>query len=801
MTCTSGTALSSARTAAAFVAAVGRAPGGRATLSAAAAAAAAAAATGAAAARRVTSGGRGGRPRLAASPFLRGAPVRSAAAADVATATPPRPSPLPRPIIAAADVAGRDGDTSDVATGGTVPVTPARAAPFTHLGDPTETGGGGTGGSGRGAPPSSARRSQRYGRPAPSRKPQWDNTAAAPVSMFAADTSFAALGVQPGIVEGLATAGVTTPTRAQATALPPLLSAAAGVAAAAAGEGGGVGGGRGRPTPGGVYVLAAETGSGKSLAYLLPLVQALGGAPSRAAVAAAAAARAAAVVPPQPSAAAAAAAATAAEGNPDRAPAASTQGVGPTWDDAALFENADAANTVVDGTDGDDHWLSESLASASSEAAWEVGEELPPSPPASSPSPLVGMRGVVLVPSRELAAQTLAFLAAYFPAPHTPSAAVLASTLSPAALAAADILIATPGSLRNAAWALNRDASWAASVKYVVVDEADMLMAGGFAADVEALLDGTGGMNGWKPRRMRRNADAVATNASVVVFAGATYPQWEGERVKSVVNTIHKRYPEAVTLATPGLHRRSGALSETWVPVGGEGLTEPATLDALGRVLAEAAAAADGGATGAHAAVGAKTLVFANTAAAAAAAARYLVAAPGVAAAYGGVGEVHGNVPAADRAAALAAFVAGEQRLLVATDLAARGLDLGRVCHVVQAEFAANVVGYVHRVGRAARASGLAAVGDRGGDGGGDDGGGGGRGRGGLRGGDVGNDAAGAGAVPVGRVTHFYDDAAAPLAEAIRDRIAAGLPVVEGVFSHKRSFRRKWKKNLIRKVD
>lgn len=549
-----------------------------------------------------------------------------------------------------------------------------------------------------------------------------------------------------------------------------------------------------------MYVLAAETGSGKSLAYLLPLVQALGGAPPRAAVAAAASARAAAVVAPQPSAAAAAAA-----GGAARAPAASAQGGGPAWDDAALFGDGDAPNAAGGGQDGDDNWLSESLASAASEAseaaiagsATTAAGGAPSPPPRPSPSALVGMRGVVLVPSRELAAQTLAFLSAYFPAPHTPSAAVLASTLSPAAIAAADILIATPGSLRNAAWALGRDASWAAAVKYVVVDEADMLMTGGFAADVEALLDGAGGVDGWKPRRMRRNADAVAANASVVVFAGATYPQWEGERVKSVVNTIHKRYPEAVTLATPGLHRRSGALSEVWVRAGGQGLAAAATLDALSRVLTDAAAPAVADVAGA--AIGAKTLVFANTADAAAAAAQYLSAAPGVAAAYGGVGEVHGGVPVGDRAAALAAFVAGDLRLLVATDLAARGLDLGRVHHVVQAEFAANVVGYVHRVGRAARASGLAPVGG-GGDGSDGDG------DGTAAASAVAADGAAAGvgaaaAAPVGRVTHFYDDAAAPLAEAIRDRVAAGLPVVEGVFSHKRSFRRKWKKDLIRKVD
>ena len=49
-------------------------------------------------------------------------------------------------------------------------------------------------------------------------------------------------------------------------------------------------------------------------------------------------------------------------------------------------------------------------------------------------------------------------------------------------------------------------------------------------------------------------------------------------------------------------------------------------------------------------------------------------------------------------------FRAGEVSVLVCTDHAARGLDLPDVRHVVQAEFATNVVQYLHRIGRASRA-------------------------------------------------------------------------------------------------
>ncbi len=65
---------------------------------------------------------------------------------------------------------------------------------------------------------------------------------------------------------------------------------------------------------------------------------------------------------------------------------------------------------------------------------------------------------------------------------------------------------------------------------------------------------------------------------------------------------------------------------------------------------------------------------------------------------------IHGNKSQGARTRALADFKAGMVRVLVATDIAARGLDIDRLPHVVNYELP-NVPGdYVHRIGRTARA-------------------------------------------------------------------------------------------------
>jgi ATP-dependent RNA helicase RhlE len=65
---------------------------------------------------------------------------------------------------------------------------------------------------------------------------------------------------------------------------------------------------------------------------------------------------------------------------------------------------------------------------------------------------------------------------------------------------------------------------------------------------------------------------------------------------------------------------------------------------------------------------------------------------------------IHGNRSQAQREAALLAFKRGKLRVLVATDLASRGIDIVDLPHVVNFDVPAQVNDYIHRVGRTARA-------------------------------------------------------------------------------------------------
>ncbi len=65
---------------------------------------------------------------------------------------------------------------------------------------------------------------------------------------------------------------------------------------------------------------------------------------------------------------------------------------------------------------------------------------------------------------------------------------------------------------------------------------------------------------------------------------------------------------------------------------------------------------------------------------------------------------IHGNKSQAARTRALRDFKAGRVRVLVATDIAARGLDIDRLPHVVNYELPHVPEDYVHRIGRTARA-------------------------------------------------------------------------------------------------
>uniref|UniRef100_A0A8C0NBB3 RNA helicase n=2 Tax=Canis lupus familiaris TaxID=9615 RepID=A0A8C0NBB3_CANLF len=68
------------------------------------------------------------------------------------------------------------------------------------------------------------------------------------------------------------------------------------------------------------------------------------------------------------------------------------------------------------------------------------------------------------------------------------------------------------------------------------------------------------------------------------------------------------------------------------------------------------------------------------------------------------VESLHGNREQCDRERALENFKTGKVRILIATDLASRGLDVNDITHVYNYDFPRNIEEYVHRVGRTGRA-------------------------------------------------------------------------------------------------
>jgi len=66
---------------------------------------------------------------------------------------------------------------------------------------------------------------------------------------------------------------------------------------------------------------------------------------------------------------------------------------------------------------------------------------------------------------------------------------------------------------------------------------------------------------------------------------------------------------------------------------------------------------------------------------------------------------IHGNRSQSQRSAALAGFKQGKFKVLVATDIAARGIDVSRISHVINYDMPDTVDAYTHRIGRTGRAS------------------------------------------------------------------------------------------------
>jgi len=266
----------------------------------------------------------------------------------------------------------------------------------------------------------------------------------------------------------------------------------------------------------------------------------------------------------------------------------------------------------------------------------------------------VFIQGLILVPTRELAMQVrdelvrlaqfcrLGVVACYGGQPISKQIAALKRRTH--------IVVGTPGRVLDH---LGKGTLRLETVRTVVLDEADEMLDVGFLPDIERILSRT------------------PTNRQTALFS-ATIPS----PIRRIV----------------GRHMRS----PVWIRIGSEIETAPEVRQVYIEVLEQDRMRAfvrllktqvNGG----------KVLMFRRTKAGvdnlAQALQRQGIAAAGI----------HGGLVQSERNAAMRSFHAGDLKVLVATNLAARGLDIPQISHVINYDMPQNLEEYVHRIGRTAR--------------------------------------------------------------------------------------------------
>ena len=263
---------------------------------------------------------------------------------------------------------------------------------------------------------------------------------------------------------------------------------------------------------------------------------------------------------------------------------------------------------------------------------------------------------LVIVPTRELAIQVTddikragaqlgaRVLTVYGGRAYEPQLEALA--------AGVDVVVGTPGRLLDLANRKNLDLS---RVRALVLDEADKMLDLGFLPDVERLLRLTPG------------------DRQTMLFS-ATMP---GEVV--TLARRHLRQPMNIRAEDPG--------ESAPPPLTAQYVYRTHHLDKI-EVLARVLQAKDRG----------LAMVFCQTKRACDQVSTALTD-RGFAAAT-----VHGDLGQSQRERALRAFRTGKVDVLVATDVAARGIDVDDVTHVINYECPDDQMAYVHRIGRTGRA-------------------------------------------------------------------------------------------------
>jgi ATP-dependent RNA helicase RhlE len=276
--------------------------------------------------------------------------------------------------------------------------------------------------------------------------------------------------------------------------------------------------------------------------------------------------------------------------------------------------------------------------------ALAIVERTPPAAPRPS--------ALVLVPTRELASQ----VSEEFRSLGKAKGLMVAAAYGGVPLRAqakranqAHILVATPGRLEDLARQRLVDLS---HVRTLVLDEADRMLDMGFQPQVDRIV-----------RRLPRNRQTM--------FFSATLDGHVGELARAYTNSASRIEGDL------SLSRQPGEIEHHFIPV---------TASTKVETLVE------------HIRSSGSTLVFVRTKRGAdrlvERLARHDVAAVAM----------HGDLSQRARERALARFESGKVATLVATDVAARGLDLDDVTHVINYDPPEEDKGYVHRTGRTGRA-------------------------------------------------------------------------------------------------
>ncbi|MBX3464574.1 MAG: DEAD/DEAH box helicase [Planctomycetes bacterium] len=263
-------------------------------------------------------------------------------------------------------------------------------------------------------------------------------------------------------------------------------------------------------------------------------------------------------------------------------------------------------------------------------------------------------RALVLAPTRELATQIADSCKAYGQHLHLRTAVIfggVGQTPQVQALRSGiDILVATPGRLLDLIQQRHCDLS---AVEILVLDEADRMLDMGFLPDVRRIL-------------------ATLPRDRQSLLFSATMPD-------DVTDLAHRLLHDPLRVeVTPPAATADRVVQSLWF------VTKAGKRDLLTELLADP--------------VFERTLVFTRTKHGADRVVRHLRTADIAAHA------IHGNKSQGARERALDDFRSGRAPVLVATDIAARGIDVPEISHVVNFDLPNVPESYVHRIGRTARA-------------------------------------------------------------------------------------------------